>query len=172
MNTAIKTVEPKLDAPGAGLPAMELFVARTMFRIQRWLKPRAFWDELFETERSNILALVSDLGDATSRQQVLVRRIRGLEDSSRFWSVCMVLDHLNIVNKTMLGAIVSLLPQKNFSGDVVERSFHSALTVTVSWSIVREVMPGYRFEGKLLRAAMVVVAKAPTESTTEEPASE
>ena len=108
MSITDNQTEPKLDAPGAGLPAIELFFAKLMFRVQRWRNDRSAWDALFEAECAEIIRLVGEVDDETAGRRILVDRIRGLEDSSRFWSVYMVLDHLNIVNKTMLGAIVSL----------------------------------------------------------------
>ena len=44
--------------------------------------------------------------DLTKR--VLIPRVRGLEDSSRFWSVCMTLEHLVIVDSSIGGCIESL----------------------------------------------------------------
>lgn len=56
--------------------------------------------------------------------QVLIKRLPGLEDSSRYWSVVMTLDHLRIVNKEVAGVIASLcagqLPQKPVSTAAVK----------------------------------------------------
>jgi hypothetical protein len=39
---------------------------------------------------------------------VLIKRLPGLEDSSRYWSMLMTVDHLRIVNDQINGVIVSL----------------------------------------------------------------
>jgi hypothetical protein len=41
-------------------------------------------------------------------RRILIRRARGLEDSSRYWSMWMVLDHLRIVNSDITRVIASL----------------------------------------------------------------
>lgn len=47
-------------------------------------------------------------GDSRA-QRVLIQRPRGLEDSSRNWSVWMTLDHLRIVHHSMADIISSLV---------------------------------------------------------------
>jgi hypothetical protein len=39
---------------------------------------------------------------------VLIERVRGLEDSSRYWSVWMTLDHLRIIHGDVAGTIEAL----------------------------------------------------------------
>ncbi len=60
-------------------------------------------------------------------EQVLIPRLSGLEDSSRFWSVWMTLEHLRITNSVFAMVITSLaqgkVPQKQAStADVKPRS--------------------------------------------------
>ena len=89
---------PQLEAPGAGLPAPVLFVARRLFAFKcRFGKREAFSAE-FEAERQAIRDLVQSCGADQLSRRVLVPRLRGLEDSSRFYSVWMTLDHLRITN--------------------------------------------------------------------------
>ncbi len=95
--------EPQLDAPGAGLPKVELFLARLLFGRTR-KKPRETLNRLFDEERAKIRALAESAGERAS-ERVLIDRLRGLEDSSRYWSVWMVLDHLRIVNSEIAGVI-------------------------------------------------------------------
>lgn len=97
------TAEPTLSAPGAGLPTPELFVARILFRRTR-SKGREILDGLFDDEHRQLSNLASACGDLGS-QRVLIPRPRGLEDSSRYWSVWMVLDHLRIVNASVADTI-------------------------------------------------------------------
>lgn len=60
---------PQLEAPGSGLPPLELLIGK---------------------------------------ERVLIKRITGIEDSSRFWSVYMVLDHLLIVDRLTIKIMESL----------------------------------------------------------------
>lgn len=108
--------EPQLAAPGAGLPAPELFVAKKLF----WLKCRSESREGFIEEFKNEQKLIRELIVACPAERhgepVLVPRLRGMEDSSRFWSVWMTLDHLRIVNTGLGGFITELSQEKQIEG--------------------------------------------------------
>lgn len=104
-----QTLTPSLQAPGAGLPWWELFVAR------RWVFPRACrrltWEtagQLFRDEGAKILAIWDTIPTARLNERVLIRRLRGMEDSSRFWSAAMTVEHLNIVASGIRLAILGL----------------------------------------------------------------
>ena len=99
---------PQLAPPGAGLPALELFIARRLFAWKCWTGSQAAFDARFRQERALINALVKDCDAASASRRVLIRRCRGLEDSSRYWSVWMTLDHLRIVNTSIVRVIGSL----------------------------------------------------------------
>lgn len=69
------------------------------------------WDEaqaFFDKEGEKILALLRPLDAERLGRRVLVPRLRGLEDSSRFWSVSMAVEHLMIVGDLIRQAIVHL----------------------------------------------------------------
>jgi hypothetical protein len=103
----IKT-PPRLAAPGAGLPAIERFVANRMIR---WRAARTTRDQAsarFAAEGTAILGLVHGCDEATLSQAVLIKRLPGLEDSSRYWSLLMVVDHLRIVNREIAEVITTL----------------------------------------------------------------
>lgn len=70
---------------------------------------RADAAELFSRERNAILRLARSVDVATGSRCVLIKRLRGLEDSSRFWSAYMVLDHLRIVNENTTELIGQLV---------------------------------------------------------------
>src|SRR4051812_31652717 len=96
MNEAIKT--PALAPPGKGLPFLQWVAARF------WLFPKfcrsSTWDSAEEfhlREGKMILALAEGLTPEKLKTRVLVSGVRGIEDSSRFWSVAMVMEHLVIV---------------------------------------------------------------------------
>jgi hypothetical protein len=90
--------EPQLAPPGAGLPTLELWIGRGRFAWQRWTGSRELFNRHFEQERQRICALVKTCNEESRARRVLIKRVRGLEDSSRYWSVWMALDHLRIVN--------------------------------------------------------------------------
>lgn len=100
--------EPKLDAPGAGLPAPEHFMARIFFGLKRLTGSRESFNAKFNEERAVIRGLIANLPPGIANKRVLIRRCRGLEDSSRYWSVWMTLDHLRIVHNAFIGILSSL----------------------------------------------------------------
>lgn len=100
--------EPRLAPPGAGIPTIERLIGGAIFTIQRWRgTPRRF-TALFERERQAIARLYHDRDEDTLNRRVLIPRLRGLEDSSRYWSVAMTLDHLRIVNEQITRVIDEL----------------------------------------------------------------
>ncbi|MCE9520473.1 MAG: hypothetical protein K8R87_13080, partial [Verrucomicrobia bacterium] len=105
-------VTPALAPPGAGLPALELFFARLLVG---WKSKRTSRDDsakLFATEHTTILQLIAGRNLSLLSQPVLIKRLPGLEDSSRYWSALMTLDHLRIVNREIAGVIASLCTGK------------------------------------------------------------
>lgn len=101
-------VEPDLAPPGAGLPAPELLIARLLFAWRRIRSTRESSKAAFQHERALIRSLVDGCNPQDATRRVLIPRPRGLEDSSRHWSIWMVLDHLRIMNHGMAGIIRSL----------------------------------------------------------------
>jgi hypothetical protein len=99
---------PRLAPPGAGLPKPELLVARLLFGLRRLTGSRESFNARFARERAALRALYVPCGAAAGARRVLIPRLRGLEDSSRHWSVWMTLDHLRIVNHAVAGTITLL----------------------------------------------------------------
>lgn len=110
---------PTLAPPGAGLPAPELWIARVLLGVKRRFGTREAFTARFEQERAAIRELLATCDPAQRGEQVLVSRLRGLEDSSRHWSVWMTLEHLRITNSIFAMVITSLadgkVPQKKAS---------------------------------------------------------
>src|SRR4051812_1328145 len=109
--------EPKLAPPGAGLPKPELYIARFLFALSRWTGNRDSFNARFGQERQTIRELVRSCEGQSGGCRVLIKRPPGLEDSSRYWSVWMTLDHLRIVHHSItrvIGALTkdALLPGK------------------------------------------------------------
>ncbi|MBX3384801.1 MAG: DinB family protein [Phycisphaeraceae bacterium] len=99
---------PRLAPPGAGIPAVERFIGGAIFALRRWRgTPESFCAQ-FRREQSAISRLCRDHEQSSLGRRVLISRLRGLEDSSRFWSVFMTLDHLRIVNQEITRVIDSL----------------------------------------------------------------
>jgi hypothetical protein len=92
------TQSPTLAAPGAGLPGIELQIARVLFALRAWTHNRRRIDALFQRERAFVADLVRSCPEGRLGERVLIPRPRGLEDSSRHWSVLMTLEHLRLVN--------------------------------------------------------------------------
>lgn len=108
-SSTASSLTPNLAPPGAGLPAPELFVARLLFALRSRLTSRSAAAARIVAERSRIAALLHGRPPANLRQRVLIKRPRGLEDSSRYWSVTMTLEHLRIVNTGVASTIRELL---------------------------------------------------------------
>ncbi len=101
-------MEPKLAPPGAGLPWLELQIARLLFAVQFRMGNRDSFNAAFQAEREKIRALVRSCDEESGARRVLIRRVPGLEDSSRYWSVWMTLEHLRIVHEGMTKTITAL----------------------------------------------------------------
>lgn len=101
-------IDPKLAPPGAGLPTVELFIGRLIFALNRWTTNRERATARFQREREAIRSLVSSCNAEVGKKRVLIARPQGLEDSSRFWSVWMTLDHLRIVHHSLVRVIGAL----------------------------------------------------------------
>lgn len=99
---------PRLAPPGAGLPTIERVIGGAIFALRRWTGTRQAFTAQFEKERRAIASLLDGRDEVTLRRPVLIPRLRGLEDSSRFWSVYMTLDHLRIVNTSITKVIADL----------------------------------------------------------------
>lgn len=100
---------PHLAPPGAGLPKVELFFANLIFRWGLWRSDHSKAVANLAGRRQEILALAQGCSVEAGTCRVLIRRLPGLEDSSRYWSVFMTLDHLRIVNDEIAQTITLLL---------------------------------------------------------------
>jgi uncharacterized damage-inducible protein DinB len=150
-------LEPKLAPPGAGLPAMEHLVARILFALRRWTATRESVNARFQHERKAIRALVGGCSADSAGRRVLIDRPRGLEDSSRHWSVWMTLDHLRIVNRAITRIIQDLtqgrIPEGEASTATVKPSPEATATVAAEYETACD-------------ALLAAVAAAPDLNTT------
>jgi hypothetical protein len=100
---------PKLQPPGAGLPFFSRLAVRWFGR--RMLRRKFTWNTApasVEATALRMLAATAPLDDETFHKPVLVPPTRGLEDSSRYWSPAMVLEHLVITAPGFLHFILAL----------------------------------------------------------------
>ncbi len=157
------TEEPRLGPPGAGLPALELFVARCLFSLKRRLLGREEISALFERERGAIRALVAQCAVGARGDRVLIDRVRGLEDSSRFWSVWMTLDHLRITNSAFTSAISAL------AGGMVPKRKASTAAVKPDSGVTQAVEQAHEEACERFVAAVAAVPDLRTEATYAHP---
>jgi hypothetical protein len=99
-------MEPTLAKPGAGIPWVERAFVR-FWLMPREVRRRSFEDvqKTFVENGKRALSLARELSVEDLNRLVLVERVPGMEDSSRYWSVAMTLDHLMIVGEKMSEAI-------------------------------------------------------------------
>lgn len=100
---------PKLALPGAGLPLLQRLYLRfwvgpvTSKRIARSESRKSY-----EIITKKIIEIVTNVRAELRNQRVLVDPIFGLEDSSRFWSLNEVLEHLIMVSRNIEAVIIAL----------------------------------------------------------------
>ena len=102
-------IQDSLAPPGAGLPVVQAFVLRHLVFPAYCLTTS--WDKAlaaFQAEGRRIIALAEHLTDEQFRRRVLVKAPLGIEDSSRYWSAAMVLEHLIEVGSRVAVGIVEL----------------------------------------------------------------
>jgi len=100
---------PQLASPGAGLPWFESLMVRWFGR--RMLRSRLDWDSAqaaIARVSSRLAREATSTDDETLARRVLIKRLRGLEDSSRYWSPGMVLEHLVITGEMFTDYVVAL----------------------------------------------------------------
>ncbi len=100
-------VTPQLAPPGAGLPWPQRLLLR--YVLGPFVSTRADWDESLDQLRrrhAKLAEVWASIPLELRTQRVLVPPQPGLEDSSRFWSAEMVLEHLWMVGSRIeFGAI-------------------------------------------------------------------
>jgi hypothetical protein len=64
--------------------------------------------QLFQEEGAKVLAVWDGLPADRLGERVLIRKFAGIEDSSRYWSAAMTVEHLNIVGAGIRQTIRSL----------------------------------------------------------------
>lgn len=111
---------PKLDAPGKGLPFLHMLYARVRFgwSLSKKDTPEKNWKRFEKTNRK-ILDLVKNLSLEQMHKKVLVPKLPGIEDSSRYWSVADTLEHIEIVAES-IAELLELLVKKEVPNKKVD----------------------------------------------------
>lgn len=113
MNKLIKshseTRLPKLAAPGAGVPIYQRLLFK--YLIGPFVARRTSWtqsEQNFHKISRRILSEIESLDEKQLNTRILVPPQMGLEDSSRFWSIAMCLEHMVIVGEAVMEGILQL----------------------------------------------------------------
>jgi hypothetical protein len=108
-----------LEKAGTGIsPTKRLAAQYIMFPILNYL---ISWEkawEIYDQEGEKIVRMASSLSQEQLFKRVLVPRLFGLEDNSRYYSVAMVIEHLLIVGKALQVRIPILSQGKELKGHV------------------------------------------------------
>jgi hypothetical protein len=112
-----------LAAPGSGLPTWERLFLRNVLlpiycRFTSW--KRAV--RVFQKEGARLVEIAESLNAEEMQRRVLIKRPLGLEDSSRYWSAEMVLEHLIEVGSRVAVGVVELTHGEppSVKADIVE----------------------------------------------------
>lgn len=100
---------PSLAKPGAGLPWYHSLALR--YYVGPFVAGRTEWtasEQTFHKVNSRIFQEIENLSEKQLTKKILVPPQLGLEDSSRYWSIAMVLEHLIIVSEQVYKGIVEL----------------------------------------------------------------
>ena len=102
-------IQKSLAPPGAGLPVIQAFLLRHLIFPAYCLTTS--WDKAlaaFQAEGQKLVALAEAISADQMQQRVLIKAPMGIEDSSRYWSAAMVLEHLIEVGSRIAVGVVEL----------------------------------------------------------------
>jgi len=113
------TTQPVVGKPGAGLPPFERRLAQLALAVYSRTATRAAATRRFQGEAERLVQLASQLQESAARTRVLIRRVMGIEDNSRYWSASMVLEHLVIVDRGIAGIIEHICAGEEYPDEVL-----------------------------------------------------
>lgn len=99
-------IQASLDAPGAGIPWHHRLIIHLL--VRPLVERRASWqacEVAFASSTQQLRSATEGLGPDQLETRVLVPRLIGLEDSSRYWSVAMTCRHLEIVGSLIVEVV-------------------------------------------------------------------
>ena len=100
--------QQELQLPGAGLPGFENAILNFGFKFRCMMSSGRSALNHFKREHQTIFQIADDDESFDAFHPLLIPRVTGIEDSSRQWSVMMVLEHLCMVNRDMVKIIEAL----------------------------------------------------------------
>lgn len=157
------SAQPQLAPPGAGLPPVELFFARLIFRTFLWRGNRDRFTARFQQERQRIRGLIATCDAEAGALQILIPRPRGLEDSSRHWSVWMTLEHLRLMHGSIRKVMIALIRGMSLEGKA------STASVKPAPGIQADVITAYEESCDDLVATMEKMKEPRTALTFQHP---
>jgi hypothetical protein len=116
MKKTPEEIQASLAPPGAGIPLLNRWLGRLL------LKPlvlrRTPWEvseKRFQSVHEKFKRELATFQQQALTERVLVPPMRGLEDSSRYWSAAMCARHLTIVGKNMEEVLSKLTHEEGIS---------------------------------------------------------
>jgi hypothetical protein len=98
-----------LQPPGKGLPFLEQILSRYVFLPMACaLMSNREAIETLVVEGQTMVRWIEAASEEEIQQPVLIPKITGIEDSSRYWSALMTLEHLKITSNLMTTTIEAL----------------------------------------------------------------
>lgn len=128
----------QLKPPGAGLPGWERQVLDLSLKVASTVVSDRNALNMFRNETNLLIQLAEGDESYDPFQKLVIPRVIGIEDSSRNWSVMMVIEHLCLANRDILTAIQAL-----FEGITPRGEIDIAL-YKPSPDITYEIMNHYR----------------------------
>jgi hypothetical protein len=108
-STMSPSLELPLEKPGAGLPPAEAWLSRwVLLPFITGVLPSDRAITMLTRFGEKALSHLDRVGEKQSEQRVLIPRLRGMEDSSRYWSMLMTIEHLLITGEGMARMVESL----------------------------------------------------------------
>ena len=107
-----------LQPPGAEIPALERKALELALRASCLAMSDIQAANLFRREANLLIRLAEGDESYDPFQPLVIPRVIGIEDSSRNWSVMMVLEHLCLANREMLTATQALFEGITPRGEV------------------------------------------------------
>lgn len=104
---------PDLQKPGAGLPLIEGLVARYILfpsTTRRLSRPQAI--QMLCKIGQKAITSARSFSPEEIKQRILIKRFPGIEDSSRYWSILMTVNHLWITGESMAQVTERLVQNK------------------------------------------------------------
>ena len=102
------TKGPQLLEPGVGPSKLHLAVMKPIFKLKAQLTSQKSLAKQYADHRRWIIDTTRPLKEAQKQKRILISPTRAIEDSSRFWSIYMTLEHLATVEVGLTGIIKDL----------------------------------------------------------------